>query len=250
MSGGLTWEIPVATFLHMVAFGLVLLGGQCTHASAPLFKPEDVMVVEMSGPALLDTRMPQRAERTPDAAAGQDVAAPPEPDDPARMRFQTPDAPRTSGDPKAEAEREKLINEMRKAAALKDLTAPLGATDRAASSPEGSANPDGATSTGVNDPETARWIAKARQLAGDNWHPLRATCAASPTLTTLIRADVDMSGKLTDRPEVAQSSGNTSIDEAARRAVEMTGTFPPPPAKYQGSDGLVGTFKFVCKESL
>ncbi len=248
MSNGLSWEIIVSTFFHMVAFGVVALSGQCTHTSAPLFAPEDVMVVEMSGPALLETRMPQKAERTPDAASGQDASALPEPTNPDQMKFETPDAPKTKGDPKADAEREKLINEMRKAAALKDLSAPLGATDRAASSPDGSANPNGATSAGVNDPELARWVAKARQVTGDNWHPLRPTCLANPSLTTEITADVDGSGRITERPVIAKGSGNTSIDEAARRAVEMTGTLPPPPSRFP--DGLKGTFKFVCKESL
>lgn len=248
MRDGLSWEILASTFVHLVGFATIFLAGQCTHASAPLFRPEDVMVVEMAGPAQLQTRMPQKAERTPDQAAGQDAPAPPEPTNPDQMKFQTPDAPPTKGDPKADAEREKLINEMRKAAALKDLSAPIGANDRAATSPDGAANPDGATASGVNDPELARWIAKARQLAGDNWHPLRATCMASPTLTTVIRADVSASGKVVSRPEVAQSSGNASIDEAARRAVEITGTFPSPPAKF--ADGVFGSFKFVCKESL
>ena len=248
MSNGLSWEIIVSTFAHMVGFGMVALAGQCTHSSQPLFKPDDVMVVEMSGPALLETRMPQKAERTPDQASGQETPAPPEPINPDQMKFETPDAPKTKGDPKADAEREKLINEMRKAAALKDLSAAIGTTDRAASSPDGSANPTGATSSGMSDPELARWIAKARQLAGDNWHPLRATCLANPNLTTLVKADVDADGRITDRPEIAQPSGNGSVDEAARRAVEMTGSFPAPPAKFP--DGLIGSFKFVCKESL
>jgi len=245
---GLSWEIPLSTFAHMVGFGLVAVVGQCTSAPAPLFKPEDVMIVEMSGAALLNSRMPQRAERTPDSAAGEVAPSEAPPPNPDQMKFQTPDAPPAKGDPKADAEREKLINEMRKQAALKDLSAPLGTTDRAASSPEGSANPDGATSSGVHDPELARWVAKARQAVADHWHPLRATCLANPSLTTVIRAPVEADGRLSESPTIAQSSGNTSIDEAGRRAVESTGRLPPLPARFP--DGLVGTIKFVCKESL
>ena len=45
---------------------------------------------------------------------------------------------------------------------------------------------------------------------------------------------------------VKKPSGNTSFDEAARRAVESTGSLPKPPPRF--TDGLIATLKFTGKE--
>jgi outer membrane biosynthesis protein TonB len=245
---GLSWEIPISTFLHMVVFGLVVVVGQCTHASTPLFKDEDVMVVEMAGPAMLASRMPQKAERTPDVARGDPTPSNEPPPNPDQMRFQTPDAPKAKGDATADAEREALINEMRKQQALKDLSAPLGTNDRAASSPEGTANPDGATSSGVNDPELARWVKATRDVVLPNWHPVRTYCVTDPDLSVQASVSVGPDGSLTDKPKIVRPSGNASIDASMLRAIELTGRFPPPPAKY--ASGLTGTVQMKCKDIL
>lgn len=249
--GGPTWEYAVASLGHALLFAAVGLVGQCTAAPEPLFAADEVLIVEMAGALPRTSRMVQKAERTPDAAVGalQAPAPPPEPAAPDALRFKTPDAPPVKGDPAADRAREQLLNELRKQAALKDLSAPLGDEDRAAASPDGV---EGAEYTGGSgrptDPELAAWVAKARQKVGDNWHPLRSLAQSNPTLTVEVAVPVDGDGRIVGEPTVRKSSGNASFDEAGRRAVLQTGTLPPLPGPYAG--GITATLRFVAKEAL
>lgn len=239
----LTWEIPAATFLHLVLFSLMFVVGTCTQSQQPLFREEDVMIVEMAGPALLADRMPQKAERAPDSAPGENLDAPV----PDAMALPTPDA-KAKGDRTNDADRERLIDEMRKQAALRDLTAPLGTTDRAATSAEGTVNPDGVATSGVSDPELAKWVQKTRDAVLPNWNPIRSYCVANPGLVVQAAVPVAADGTLTDPPRVVKSSGNSSLDGSVLRAIEATAKFPPPPAKF--ADGLTGTVSMKCKDIL
>ena len=63
---------------------------------------------------------------------------------------------------------------------------------------------------------------------------------------TLVEVEPD--GRRSGDPFVGTSSGNTSFDQAALRAVEMTASLPPVPAKYP--NGITASIKFVAKEAL
>jgi TonB family protein len=244
----LTWELPLAAFAHAVMFAIVAVARCSSGESEPLFKPQDTIQVALAGPPKNVTRMPQKAERAPDApkASAPDVKAPPPPPNASDMAFKTPDAPKTNGNPDAAAEMQKKLDELRRKQALQDLSAPLGKEDRAASSPDGSAEGGDQSSLGVNDPELARWQRKARDLVGKNWHPLPQICAANPGLATLVRVSIDAGGQQVEAAEVVQKSGNFSFDEAAKRAVEATPSLPALPEKYK--DGLYATLRFTGKE--
>lgn len=244
---GLSWEIPLSVLVHAVGFVAMFVVGECSHAPEPLFKDDEFMVVEMAGPALMTTRLPQKAERAPDPSSGAPQAAvEPPPKNPSDLAFQTPDAKAPKGDPNADAKREALINEMRRQAALRDLTAPLGTEDRLATSPEGSATDYGTGSGAIGDPELRKWVEKAREAAAPNWHPIPTLCQANPGLEVKILVQTDGSGRPTTAPEVWKKSGNSSFDESARRAIEQTGSLPPLPAKYAG--GFRGPVTFSCKD--
>lgn len=242
-----TWEILVAVFGHVALFAAVTLARCNLGSDEPLFKPENTIEVALSGPPKNVTRMPQKAERAPDAPkapAADPLAPPPNPND---MAFKTPDAPKTKGDPNAADAMQKALDDLKRRQALQDLSAPIGKEDRLASSPDGGDAGD-ASSSGVNDPELARWKVKARDAVAANWSPLRSICAANPNIKVSVLIDIDARGGLTEAPEVKVRSGNVSFDEAARRAVEKTGTLPAPPGKFP--DGIRATLDFTGKECL
>lgn len=240
-------EWPVALLAHGVAFAVLLFFQSFGGAPAePLFKPDDVMVVSMSGPPKSDARMVQRAERAPDAVRG--AARPnlePPPPNQSDMAFKTPDAPDTKGQADADLQRQKLLDDLKRQQLLKDLSAPIGTTNREASDPNGSG--DGSTaSAGISDPETARWIKKVQDKVAPNWHPLVATCQANPKLSVILRVPMGPDGSVVGDLAVEQSSGNASLDQSALRAVQQTPNLPPPPAKYAG--GVNGRVKFDCAQ--
>ena len=227
-----TWEILVAVFGHAVLFAAVTLARCNLGSDEPLFKPENTIEVALSGPPKNVTRMPQKAERAPDAPkapAADPTAPPPNPND---MAFKTPDAPKSKGDPNAADAMQKALDDLKRRQALQDLSAPIGKEDRLASSPDGGDAGDEASS-GINDPELARWKLDFMRRAAANWHPL-ASQLSNPSLVVLIRIQLDESGKLLGKPEIAKRSTSPSFDESARAAVEQTGTFLPLPAKYRG----------------
>jgi outer membrane biosynthesis protein TonB len=58
--------------------------------------------------------------------------------------------------------------------------------------------------------------------------------------------EVAAGGGAGEDPEVVAGSGNVSLDESGRRAVEATRDLPPLPEKYSG--GISATFEFACKD--
>lgn len=240
----LLWEWPAALFAHGFVVLAVWIASYFGGPSEPLFKPEDVMVVSMSGPPKSDSRMVQKAERAPDALRG---AAKPTtdipPPNPSDMAFKTPEAQVNKG--QQDAAMQKIMDDLRREKLLKDLSAPLGTVDRAASDPAGSG--DGSTATsGVNDPETAKWIKKMEEKVAPNWHPLISTCQANPKLTVFVIVPMLPDGSIDGDLVIETSSGNSSLDQSALRAVQQTTNLPPPPAKF--TSGVNGRVKFPCAD--
>ncbi len=241
----LSWEIVVAGIGHVLLFSTVAIA-KCSSSEEPLFKAEDTIQVALAGPPKNDTQMPQLAERAPTAPKA--APTPPTnqpPPNPSDLAFHTPDAPAPEGDPLADA-RQRAIDALRRQQALQDLSAPIGKEDRLASNPEGSEEAGTQATSGVNDPELARWVKACEAAVRPNWHPLPSICAANPRLEVIIQVDIDGEGRLTSRPDVRKSSGNLSFDEAARRAVESAGKLPKPPDRF--ADGMSATSRFNAKE--
>jgi hypothetical protein len=242
----LTWELPAAAFGHALLFAIVTIARCGSGGEEPLFKPQETIQVALSGAPKNVTRMPQKAERAPDAfrAPSTDVKAPPPTPTNSDMAFQTPDAPKTKGDPNAEA-RQKAMDELRRRQALRDLTAPLGDEDRLASNPEGVEGGSGANaSAGVNDPALARWAERAKQQISANWHPLQR----DPNLVVVLLIEVEASGRQSAAPKVRKSSGSVSFDETARRAAETTPNLGRLPEKFP--DGLAVELTFTLRDAL
>lgn len=243
----ITWEIPVALLAHVLLAATVAVG-RCTSAEEPLFKPEETIQVALAGPPKNVTRMPQKAERAPDAPKAPDIPKAPDtppPPNPSDMAFKTDQAPPVKGNPNADA-LQKARDELRRRQALDNLSAPIGTEDRLASNPDGSEDAGSEATSGIHDPELARWQIKAREAVSKNWHPLRSLCVANPKLEVLVAADLDANGNVKGPPTIKKKSGNTSFDEASRRAVEATGALPKLPPRF--TDGLIATLKFTGKE--
>ncbi len=258
-------ELGISVAIHL-AFGIaaaVLSNCEGSEAPPPPAEKVEVIMVEMSGPAAGQARMPQKAERAPRPPAGDpEPTPPPEPAPKVQsdMVLKTPEAPKKPGvkekDPKADDKRrDELMKELRRKQLMDELRdAPLGKEDRAAATSGGTAGAKGATSggtgggsatsTGVNDPELARWTEAARLKVQPNWTPIRAYCKAGRVARVAVK--VDAAGNKTGKATIQQSSGDPGFDGAAVRAVESTARLPAPPARF--SSGLTGVVEFRAEE--
>lgn len=238
---GPTWELPVAGFIHLAGFALVVIM-QMIRPEQQVFKEPEAITVEMIGSSAKKGPVIQSAMRTPDPVRGSDAAPAPEtPPNPNQLTINSPDAPPVKGDADAKA-REEALNALRRSNALKDLDAPIGDVDREATSPDGG-DAVGASSSGIRDPELAAWVKAAETALNKNFHPLPAYCKANPNLVAVGVVIVSPDGSQRGDAKIRTSSGNPSVDDACLRAFQMTGDLPPPPAKYP--TGL--TPKLNCK---
>ena len=153
---------------HVVVFAVVIFAQCGSSAATPLFRPEDAIIVEMSGPPSEPSRMPQKAERAPDVQRGTDSM---EPMPPNASELALPDAKAQPGDDRADA-RQALLDEMRREYLLRDLDAPEGRTDRIATSADSKPGDGSAAHAGVRDPELAKWVKAAETSLAKNFHPL------------------------------------------------------------------------------
>jgi hypothetical protein len=181
-SARLTWEMGASLGLHAGALGIVLILQQCT-PTTPLFKPEDVMIVQaVALPKSVNDWLPDKPMHTPDPPKGAvpdspDVVPPTASD----MVFPDDKAPKPKG-AENEAQRDQLLAEARKEALLRDMSTPEGPEDQVQHDPNG-VDPREAIlgiGVGINDPELARWQAACRDKILPNWTPLPAVVAAHP----------------------------------------------------------------------
>ncbi len=259
-------ELGVSVAIHL-AFALaaaVLSNCEGTESPPSPVERVEVIMVEMSGPAAGQARMPQKAERAPRPPAGdpEPTPAPPEPVPKVQsdMVLKTPEAPKKPGQPQKDPKvddkrREDLQKELRRKQLMDELRdAPIGTEDRVAATSGGTAGAKGATSggtgggsatsTGVNDPELARWSEAARLKVQPNWTPIRAYCKAGRVARVAVK--VDASGNKSGKATIQQSSGDPGFDGAAVRAVESTARLPAPPARFP--NGLTGVVEFRAEE--
>jgi TonB family protein len=227
--------------LHAGALGIVLILQQCT-PTTPLFKPEDVMIVQaVALPKSVNDWLPDKPMHTPDPPKGQ-VADSPDvvPPTASDMVLHDEQAPKPKG-AENEAERDQLLAQARKEALLRDMSTPEGPEDQVQHDPNG-VDPREAIlgiGVGINDPELARWQAACREKILPNWTPLPAVVAAHPNYRVQLLVRVAANGAMSD-PEVYQSSGDPSFDQTALRAIYKTATIVPPPAQYAESASSTG----------
>lgn len=251
---GFFWELPLSAAMHVLVFATVMVVRCQGEPSPPPFKPQEVMMVEMSGLPRQETPMPQKAERAPPPAAGAPEAPAPIEPPPTRqsdMVLKTPDAPKQKGNPEEDAKREQLIAEMRRRALIENLDAPIGTEDRMATDPNSTLSPEeafGSSAGTPTDPAVARWSAQVQKLVRANWHPLLSICQQTPSLSVTVKVPLNAAGAMTGEPEIDKSSGNGSIDESARRAVQQTGNLPAPPENCAAC--LNAGLRFNCKDVL
>lgn len=234
----------MAGFGHICGFAAILIG-KCGHSAEPLFKPEDVMVVSMSGPVQEMSRMPQKAERAPDPSRGNDAVAPPPPPNPSEMALQMPDQ-KSKGDPNADRIRQEALDEIKREQLLRDLDAPEGKTDRVQTGNE--AGSGGPKTDGLDDPALRKWQQEAEPVVRANWHPLVSVCQANRNTIAHVSVDIAPDGRVDGESAKSVATGNVSLDNAAFRAVTMTPRVPKLPPRY--TDGLRVSFEFDCKDFL
>jgi TonB family protein len=236
-SARMTWEVGASLGLHAGAVGLVLVLQTLTPTD-PLFKPEDVMVVQaVALPKPVNDWLPDKPMHTPDPIVGQDTEAPEiTPPTASDMILEDEKAPETKGTKSREKEREALLREERKAELLRDMSTPEGPQDQVQTDPNG-VNPEDAilgVGVGINDPVVAKWQAEARARILPNWTPIPAVVASHPDYAVILVVRVSDTGEMTE-PEIYRGSGDSAFDQTALRAIYKTKTIPPAPDKYRES---------------
>ncbi len=143
--------------------------------------------------------------------------------------------PKKSEPPKKDT-REELIRKAQREQLLKSLqNAPVGPTDREATSQEGTDKTlPGLPSAEPSDPILAQYISQARDKIIPNWAPLPTLVEAHPEYEVIIEVEVLADGTLKN-PTVVKKSGDASFDAAAIRAIYKTVSLPPPPEKWKAS---------------
>jgi TonB family protein len=228
-----------SVFLHLAVLLSLVFAEWCRGPEAPLVDPRNVMTVQAVSLPKQTTALPQRAERTPDPVAGAPTKTetPPPPPTASDMVVHKPDAPKPQGEVVDRSkERQAALDQARKAALLKDLSAPIGSEDRQATDPDGSDAPTlyGGSGQGITDKELAAWVNACRAAIIPNWTPLPSTLAANPGYVVILEVKVEADGSI-DTPRVLKGTGDSSFDQSARNAVLKTGRLPPPPAKWRNS---------------
>lgn len=254
----LSWEIVASLWLHLSAASALVLFERCAPSShEPLFKPNEVMQIQMAAAPMPYAARTQRAERAPDpvttpAPAPEPVtepAAPPpaasdmvlqqEKDEPDPVDTPEPEPEDPKNPPPAEPQdnsldRAALLNQARREE-LVNPNAPLGQQDRTEASPDGQR---GVTSSvigiGEADPILAAYIQACRDAILPNWTPLPSTLAAHPEYAVVLQVTVAADGRL-GTPQIVQGSGDTSFDRTAEMAVLKTQRLPPPPPEWAAS---------------
>ena len=160
---------------------------------------------------------------------------PPKPKKEEQKKSPTKEEQKKSEPPKKDT-REELIRKAQREQLLKSLqNAPVGPTDREATSQEGTDKTlPGLPSAEPSDPILAQYISQARDKIIPNWAPLPTLVEAHPEYEVIIEVEVLADGTLKN-PTVVKKSGDASFDAAAIRAIYKTISLPPPPEKWKAS---------------
>lgn len=216
----------------------------------PLLDVDRSMEVSLVQLKHTDT-MPTRATVAPrPKGESEPVAVPkPAPTPPpvqSDLAYQTEEAPPApQGDPERDAALEEARRKALMDAALAD--AMEGSRDREATDPSSDATESISTGgAGMRaPPELIKWKAGVEDLFRKNFKPLPTIVAANPGIQCEVNVDFDpASGRVTGY-DIHTTSGNSSYDAAAERAVQAVPSIPPPPAQFTDLVGSRLTITFT-----
>ena len=215
--------------LHVVVAVGLFVAERFAPGSGPMFDPDEVMEVSLMAVAKSDN-MPDKASRVePQVHGSTDVV--PQVQTDSDLALHVEDAPQDEGSPEVDpAERKRVMDELRRKAALQNLDAAKGTTSRLASAKDGTQGATGSAFT-QGDPLLARWHAQMKPVVLKNFKPLQTEAG----LATTLAVKVDREGNVLDF-KVTQSSGDPSFDNAAARALRLTSKVPAPPAERMPND--------------
>ncbi|MCP4808915.1 MAG: TonB C-terminal domain-containing protein [Proteobacteria bacterium] len=222
--------LPASLGLHFVVGLTLFIAERFAPGSGPMFDPSEVMEVSLMAVAKSD-RMPDKASRVEPQVHGSTDAVPTERTD-SDLVLHRDDAPEDVGAPDIDpAERKRVMDELRRKAALQNLDAAAGSSSRLETARDGV---EGATGTSLNalgDPLLARWHAEMKPVVLKHFKPLQK----DPGLATTLAVKVDREGNVLDF-KITDPSGNPSFDNAASRALRLTTKLPAPPADRMPND--------------
>lgn len=272
-AGSLSWEIVASLWLHLSAAAVLVLFDRCGPTDdEPLFKPNEVMQVQLASAPMPKADRTQRAERAPEpvAAPAPEPEPAPQPTPPPAPAsdmvlhqeedkpdpVETPEKPpeKPKDPPKAKQppkdntqDRTALLNQARREE-LVNQNAPLGTTNRQEGSPDGvegaSANPIG---IGEADPVLSAYILACRDAIMPNWTPLPSMVAAHPEYEVIVQVPVAADGTL-GSAKIVRSSGDASFDRTAILAVAKTRKLPPPPDVWAASAAKGVQIRLAAKD--
>jgi len=177
------------------------------------------------------TRLPQKEMKRPEPPKGTSKKAitKPPPATASDMVEQVEEAPETQGVETTEPvvdrseERERLLRDLRRQQAL-DALVPEGPKDQAKTDPDGTEGATGTQRGIAGDPRIAAYQEQVRAAAMANFSAIQTDAKVA-----VVQVTIDSRGNILNSG-IAESSGDTSFDAAARTAVRRTGRVPPPPA--------------------
>ena len=237
MGGRPTWEIIASLWLHFIVAVVLVLFERCAPSvSEPLFKPNEVMRVQIAAAPKAKSPRTQRAERAPEPPpssappppAPEPVAATPPPPtpssdmvlrqdrepepakaktepakaktEPAKAKSEPSKAKATSTTPPNETPRDNTDARAALLAAQREPTnpnAPLGTVNRPEAGPDGV---EGASANpigiGEADPILAAYILACRDAILPNWTPLPSTVAEHPDYAVVVQVPVAADGTM------------------------------------------------------
>jgi len=267
----LSWEIVASLWLHLSVGATLVLFERCAPTDRePLFKPHEVMTVQIASAPKPKAARTQRAERaptpppaaepapepsnTPPPAATSDMVLEQDQDEPDPVEDPPepepepePDPPQGDPEPRDNsADRAALLDQTRDDQVNPD--APLGTENRAEAGPDGV---EGATASvigiGEADPVLAAYIQACREAILPNWTPLPSLVSSHPEYYVIVQANVAPDGRLSS-PEIVTGSGDAGFDRTAVMALLKTQRVPPPPAEWQASAQKGVQFRLAAKD--
>ena len=269
MADRLSWEIVASLWLHLSVGATLVLFERCAPTDRePLFKPHEVMTVQIASAPKPKAARTQRAERaptpppaaepapepsnTPPPAATSDMVLEQDQDEPDPVEDPPepepePDPPQGDPEPRDNsADRAALLDQTRDDQVNPD--APLGTENRAEAGPDGV---EGATASvigiGEADPVLAAYIQACREAILPNWTPLPSLVSSHPEYYVIVQANVAPDGRLSS-PEIVTGSGDAGFDRTAVMALLKTQRVPPPPAEWQASAQKGVQFRLAAKD--
>lgn len=208
------------SFVLAVALHVVLIGGVFVWS---LFKPKPAPVVAVF--ELVSVEKPKLRPLAPKSPE-------PPPEKPAESR--PPEAPALTPKPKPAPAPAKPEPKTTQPAA--DPTLPVKDVARENTSH------NLVVSNAPSNPQLSFWAGRVKRLVESRWNPPRGIDVEGPA-KTVVSFEVERSGKV-GAVEIMHSSGNTLLDDLAKRTIMRLEGIPPIPENFPG-DLLKVSYEFI-----